>query len=200
MDTGSFERLPVQDADICYARHVDLGQPPESLLRQLIATVPWRAETVVLWGKRYAQPRLIAWYGDDGARYTYSGIQLAPLPWTPALADLKQRIESIAGVTFNSVLLNYYRDGHDSMGFHSDDERELGPAPVIASISLGEQRTFILKHRMKRDVRPVRLSLASGSVLLMRGDTQKCWKHGVEKEKRVCAPRINLTFRRILTA
>jgi alkylated DNA repair dioxygenase AlkB len=101
-------------------------------------------------------------------------------------------------VDFNSVLLNYYRDQRDSMGFHSDDERELGERPIIASLSLGEERTFILKHKTKKHLKTVRLILASGSLLLMKGGTQRYWKHGINKESRPCGPRVNLTFRRIL--
>src|SRR4029453_18711713 len=100
---------------------------------------------------------------------------------------------------FNSVLVNYYRDHHDSMGLHSDDEPELGRWPIIASLSLGEERTFILRHKTRRDLKDFRLRLASGSLVLMKGGTQHCWKHGIEKEKRSCGPRINLTFRRICT-
>src|SRR5439155_25401348 len=125
----------------------------------------WRSERVVLWGKQIVQPRLIAWYGDAGRSYAYSGIQLHPMPWSATLLDIKSRIECVVTSRFNSVLLNYYRDNRDSMGFHSDDEPELGKQPVIASLSLGEERTFILKHKTSK-VRPVHLRLASGSLLL----------------------------------
>jgi alkylated DNA repair dioxygenase AlkB len=113
------------------------------------------------------------------------------------LLDIKSPVEAIAGDKFNSVLLNYYRDHRDSMGMHSDDERELGKLPLIASLSLGGERTFILKHKTRKDLKPVRLKLASGSLLLMKGETQRHWKHGIEKETRPCGPRVNLTFRRI---
>jgi alkylated DNA repair dioxygenase AlkB len=113
--------------------------------------------------------------------------------------DIKRRVELVAGVAFNSSLLNYYRDNRDSMGFHSDDERELGKRPIIASLRLSEERIFVLKHKTDRTVKSVRLKLASGSLLLMKGDTQHNWKHGIEKERRDCGPRVNLTFRRILT-
>jgi alkylated DNA repair dioxygenase AlkB len=166
-------------------------------MQRLIGDVPWRAEEIVVWGKKYPQPRLIAWYGD-GNEYTYSGIHLAALPWTPLLLDIKGRIEAFVDNSFNSVLLNYYRDNRDSMGLHSDDERELGNRPVIASLSLGQERTFILKHKYDKSVSPVRLKLTSGSLLLMKGETQHFWKHGIDKESRPCGPRVNLTFRRIL--
>lgn len=194
----ALEPLRVPDAEVLYASHVDFGEPDHALLAHLIEAIPWRSESIVLWGKTYVQPRLIAWYGDPGASYTYSGLTLTPLPWTPALLGIKQRVEQLSDAVFNSVLLNYYRDGQDSMGFHSDDEPELGPAPIIASVSLGDERTFVLRHKKKKQLKPIRLPLASGSVLLMRGDTQRNWRHAVEKEQRPCGPRINLTFRRIV--
>jgi alkylated DNA repair dioxygenase AlkB len=195
----TLERIPMPDAEVYYLPELRLTQTAEAVMKQLIDEVPWRGENIIVWGKTYPQPRLTAWYGDNGANYTYSGIHLAPLPWTHTLIDIKNRVEEIAGTNFNSVLVNYYRDHHDSMGLHSDDEPELGRWPIIASLSLGEERTFILKHKTRRDLKSVRLQLASGSLLLMKGDTQHCWKHGIEKEKRSCGPRINLTFRRICT-
>jgi alkylated DNA repair dioxygenase AlkB len=193
------EPIPLQDAEMYYLPHLALAQAPDIVLRRLIDEVPWRAENIVVWGRTYPQPRLIAWYGDAGMIYTYSGIQLTPLPWTKTLLDIKKRVEAVAGMDFNSVLLNYYRDHHDSMGVHSDDEPELGKRPILASLSLGEERTFILKHKRDKALKPVRLKLASGSLLLMKGDTQRYWKHGIDKETRACGPRVNLTFRRILT-
>lgn len=191
------ERLPVQDAEIYYLRTLALSESPNSLARTLAAVTPWRAEKIVVWGKSYQQPRLVAWYGDAGRIYTYSGIQMEPLPWTDGLLDVKRRVEAIAGVIFNSVLLNYYRDHRDSMGLHSDDEPELGWQPVIASVSLGEERTLIFKHKRNVNIKPVRLLLSSGSLLVMRGDTQRNWKHGINKEAKPCGARVNLTFRRI---
>jgi alkylated DNA repair dioxygenase AlkB len=193
-----FERIPMPDADVFYLDRLMLGQTDAQLLQRLIAEVPWRSEEVVMWGRRVPQPRLTAWYGDAGASYAYSGIQLHPLPWTPILLDIRTRIEKTVGSTFNSVLLNYYRDHRDSIGFHSDDEPELGTRPAIASLSLGEERTFILKHKRLKSVGPVHLRLASGSLLLMKGDSQHCWRHGILKESRSRGPRINLTFRQII--
>jgi alkylated DNA repair dioxygenase AlkB len=194
---AGFERIPLTDAEIYYLPELPLAQTAEAVMNQLVDKVPWRAENIVVWGKTVPQPRLIAWYGDKGANYTYSGIHHDPLPWTDTLIDIKTRVEKVADTSFNSVLLNYYRHHRDSMGLHSDDEPELGRRPIIASLSLGEERTFILKHKTRRELKSVRLKLASGSLLLMKGDTQHYWKHGIEKEKRPCGPRINLTFRRV---
>ncbi len=195
------EHIHMQDAEVYYLRHLTLAEAPHIVMAHLIDEVPWRAENIVVWGRTYPQPPLIAWYGDTGKNYTYSGINLSPLPWTQALLDIKSRVEAVARTDFNSVLLNYYRDHRDSMGLHSDDEPELGERPILASLSLGEERTFILKHKRKRKKasKPIRLKLASGSLLLMKGDTQRYWKHGIDKETRPCGRRVNLTFRRILT-
>lgn len=195
----ALQPLQVSDAEVLYASQVDLGAPYEALLSHLIGAIPWRSESIVLWGKSYVQPRLIAWYGDKDARYTYSGLTLTPQAWSPTLLRIREHVERLSEAKFNSVLLNYYRNGQDSMGFHSDDEPELGATPIIASLSLGEERTFILKHKTQKQLKPLRLSLASGSLLLMRGETQRNWRHAIEKEKRPCGPRINLTFRRILS-
>jgi alkylated DNA repair dioxygenase AlkB len=192
-------RLDLPDADISYWRSVDFGAQPDVILRELIEQTPWRTETITLWGQQHQQPRLTAWFGDPGATYTYSGLSLAPLPWTDLLSDIRTRIETLTEGSFNSVLLNYYRDQRDSMGMHSDDEAELGRNPTIASVSLGEQRTLVLKHKFRKELKPVHLPLDSGSLLLMKGATQHHWKHGINKESRPCGPRVNLTFRRIVT-
>jgi alkylated DNA repair dioxygenase AlkB len=189
------ERLPLIDADLLLWRRVDLGRSYDALLQAIIDDTEWRQEEITVYGKPYLQPRLSAWYGD--LAYSYSGIRLEPLPWTPTLLDIKRRVETLVKHQFNSVLLNYYRDQNDSMGMHSDDERELGPQPAIASLSLGEERTFLLKHKSRKDLKTVKLALATGSLLLMQGQTQQYWQHGINKERLACAPRINLTFRTI---
>ena len=195
--TTHLQPLPIPDAEIYYLPTLDLGRSPDEIMHHLIAHTPWRQDEITVWNKRYQQPRLVAWYGDRGAAYTYSGITLTPLPWTDSLLDIKTQVEKVSAITFNSVLLNYYRDHRDSMGFHSDDEPELGIQPVIASLSLGEERTFILKHKTNKLAKPFRLKLTSGSLLLMKGTTQQNYKHGIAKEARPRGPRINLTFRRI---
>lgn len=176
---------------------MDLGADPDLILKELIEQIPWRTETINLMGKEYRQPRLAAWFGDAGASYTYSGLSLEPLPWTDLLSRLRGRVEALAGASFNSVLLNYYRNHRDSMGMHSDDEPELGQNPTIASVSLGERRTLVLKHKFRKELKPVHLPLDSGSLLLMKGATQHNWKHGINKVSSPCGPRVNLTFRRI---
>lgn len=169
----------------------------DEVLLALIESTPWRAEDVVVWGKHYQQPRLTAWYGDDGCTYAYSGIAMQPLPWTSLLRELRSVVENACSARFNSVLLNYYRDQRDSMGMHSDDESELGQRPTIASLSLGEERELRFAPRRSKQLRPVSLSLPSGSLLLMKGDTQRNWKHGIAKSGRHMKPRVNLTFRQI---
>jgi alkylated DNA repair dioxygenase AlkB len=195
-DTAS-ERLAVPGAELHFLRALDLGAPADEVLHCLIAETPWRQDDVTVWGKTHKQPRLVAWYGDEGATYTYSKLTLEPLPWTELLADLKRRVEAASGEAFNSVLVNYYRDGNDRMGFHSDDEPELGPNPVLASLSLGEERAFVLKAYRDKSLKPVRIRLPSGSLLVMKGETQANWRHGIEREAHANGPRINLTFRRI---
>jgi alkylated DNA repair dioxygenase AlkB len=197
--SGELELLDIPDAEIYYSPRVDLGADPDLILEQLIEEIPWRTDVINLMGKQYQQPRLTAWFGDAGASYTYSGLSLEPSPWTDLLSTLRSRVEALAEASFNSVLLNYYRDHRDSMGMHSDDERELGKNPTIASVSLGERRTLVFKHRFRKELKPVHLTLESGSLLLMKGATQHHWKHGISKLSQPCGPRVNLTFRRIFS-
>jgi alkylated DNA repair dioxygenase AlkB len=187
--------VAIPDGELLFQPRCELGHDPDDLFRLLLAQTPWREESITVFGKTHPQPRLIAWYGDPCASYTYSGIQHEPLPWTQTLAALRDRLQKITGAPYNSVLLNLYRDERDSMGLHADDEPELGPQPVIASLSLGEQRSIYFQHRHRRDVKNLNLPLPAGSLLVMRGATQRNWKHGLRKLSRSCGPRINLTFR-----
>ncbi|MFN2425507.1 MAG: alpha-ketoglutarate-dependent dioxygenase AlkB [Candidatus Binatia bacterium] len=187
----------VPEAEVRLRASLPLGVPPEEVLARLIEETPWRSEKIAMWGREYVQPRLVAWYGDPGAVYAYSGTRYEPHEWTPLLGDLRRRVEDAAGASFNSVLLNYYRDHRDSMGMHSD-EPELGPEPVITSLSLGATRTLVLRHRTVRSVKNVRIPLESGSLIVMRGPTQHRWQHGIAKLARPCGPRVNLTFRKII--
>jgi len=179
----------------------------QSLFLQLQADVPWQQERIRMMGKWVLQPRLTAWYGDADAHYTYAGLINQPLPWLPVLSSLRKRIENEFGRPFNSVLLNCYRDGRDYMGWHSDDERSLGPDPVIASLSLGAERRFSFRpktnHLTKQKIDALQsdqtdLGLKSGSLLLMTEGVQAFYKHALPKALRVRDARINLTFRQII--
>ncbi|GAB3554175.1 alpha-ketoglutarate-dependent dioxygenase AlkB [Noviherbaspirillum agri] len=196
--TGAFEEIAMPDADVRLMPAFYCKPLSEQYLHQLLDEIAWRQEKIVLWGKGHLQPRLSAWYGDAHSRYSYSGVALTPLPWTDTLLRIKEDIEHATGHRFNSVLLNLYRDEHDSVGWHSDAEPELGKMPVIASLSLGATRVFRLRHRTRKDLKPVSIELNDGSLLLMAGTTQRFWQHAVPKERSACSRRINLTFRTIL--
>jgi alkylated DNA repair dioxygenase AlkB len=189
------ERLKLPDAEIYLQRSLVLEPPADQLLNLLIEATPWQQEKITVYGKQHLQPRLSAWYGSAGSDYGYSGIRLRAMPWTQVLLEIKARVEGVAETEFNSVLINYYRDHNDSMGMHSDDEPELGRQPVIASLSLGEQRTLVLRHKFRKDLASIKLVLNPGSLLIMKGITQACWKHGISKQRISCGPRVNLTFR-----
>jgi len=170
----------------------------DQALDRLWQELEWSQKEIVLFGRRVMQPRLMAWYGDPEAVYRYSGLTLAPLAWHPLLKRLRDRIEHVTGSRFNAVLANAYRDGRDSMGWHSDDEPELGDAPVIASLSLGATRRFLLRRRDHGSAkRPpsIVLVLDHGSLLLMQGDSQRVYQHALPRTQRPVTLRINLTFR-----
>ena len=156
----------------------------------------WQEEYIKIYGKQIKVPRLVCWYGDPGANYRYSGVTHEPLPWTQELVVLRNKINELTGHQFNSVLGNLYRGQNDSMGWHADKEKELGINPVIASLSLGEARLFKLQHNKTKEI--VDVILEPGSLLLMQGAIQHHWRHCVPKVKRALAPRINLTFRKII--
>ncbi len=185
--------IPLEDGALAMLAQLPLSFSNEQVLARLIAETDWRCELVTVWGKQHRQPRLTAWHGE--AAYAYSGLTLVPLPFSALLLEIKAAVELACDRRFNSVLLNYYRDQHDSMGMHSDDEAELGPEPAIASLSFGATRTFILRHKTTR--RTLKLDLTSGSLLLMAGSTQANWSHGMNKQSRPAGPRVNLTFRNI---
>ena len=189
-DDARLVPIPIEDGELAMLAQMPLPASPAGVLEQLIQETPWRAQTIVLYGKRFLQPRLTAWFGE--ASYTYSGLTLAPAPMTPLLNCLRSSVEDLTGHRYNSVLLNYYRDGADSMGMHSDDEPELGPRPAIASLSLGATRTFILRHKLNK--RTVKIDLTDASLLLMAGELQKYW-YGINKTAKPTGARLNLTFR-----
>lgn len=197
--TRQFEPIELPDADVSILHEIEMPVPYDQVLQKLMEQTKWRQENVRIYGKEYQQPRLVALYGDSGKKYDYSGISLHPLPWTDLLREIKRRVEDCTEARFNAVFLNLYRDHNDSMGFHSDDEKELGKNPVIASVTFGATRIFKLKHKFNKDVPFVKIPLESGTVLLMKGATQHCWKHGIDKQKEPCGPRVNLTFRTLLS-
>jgi alkylated DNA repair dioxygenase AlkB len=192
-----FQRLDLVDADVSLMCDAFADTEASRFFGELRRGLEWRQEEVTIFGRRHAVPRLVAWHGDTGARYTYSGTPHEPLPWTPALERVRRRVQELTGLEFNAVLLNLYRDGRDGMGWHADDEAELGPDPVIASVSLGAARRFCLRHRRHKGLR-TEVRLPHGSLLLMSGATQRNWVHAVPKTALPVGERINLTFRRVV--
>lgn len=189
------QALVIPDAEVLYFPHAFSSAESDGLLSDLISNIGWRQEKIKIYGREIPQPRLSAWYGDAGAIYTYSNITNHPLPWTEALRTIKQRCEELSKAQFNSVLLNYYRDGQDSMGWHQDNEPELGAQPMIASVSFGAMRRFQFRHKKRKDLETINIDLEHGSLLLMRGTTQQFWKHQLPKTTQPIGARINLTFR-----
>ena len=175
------------------------GDESDALFSFLMKTTPWRQDEIKIFGKSILQPRLSAIYGDHGISYTYSGLKMPVNSWTEELEVLKDKVEGKSQSQFNLVLINLYRDGNDSMGWHSDDEKELGKNPMIASISFGENRNFKLRPKKNNpDGQSFSINLESGSLLIMKAETQHFWQHSIRKSKKVLGPRINLTFRKIL--
>ena len=184
------------DAELTYHAHWLDSVTADAWLSALLGETPWAQPSVQLYGRQYPVPRLVAWYGDAEASYRYSGLTHRPLAWTPRLAEIRARVEAAVGQSLNGVLLNYYRDGQDSMGWHSDDEAELGRNPLIASLNLGGKRRFDLRRKGSNRIEHS-LLLEHGSLLVMAGPTQHHWQHQVAKTRSPCAPRLNLTFRLI---
>jgi alkylated DNA repair dioxygenase AlkB len=182
-----------RDGLVTYDPYFLSPEVADRAFHSLLSGTTWSQEFLKMYGRRIPFPRLTAWYGDSGAAYTYSGIRNEPHAWTPDLRELRDRIARRIGVRFNSVLLNQYRYGADSLSWHADDEPELGNEPVIASLSLGVLREFQLKHRVDGEL--ITVPLENGSLLVMSGETQRHWRHRVPKERNVKSARINLTFR-----
>jgi len=162
-------------------------------LQILISEIEWKQESMNMYGKQVAFPRLTAWYGDNDKPYSFSGITLAPKIWTKELLEIKEKIEQLSKLKFNSVLLNRYRSGNDSISWHTDAEKELGQNPVIASVSFGATRTFQLKHKETKE--KLDIELTHGSLLIMQEELQHFWQHQIPKTKKNISERINLTFR-----
>ena len=188
--------LNLPDAEVYFDPQFYAKEESDLYFRQLMDEVNWKQESIKLFGKLLPMPRLTAWYGDKG--YTYSGLLNEPQQWLPVLQELKKSVEKASGQEYNSVLLNLYRTGQDSMGWHSDDEAALGNEPSIASLSFGAERRFSFKHRSRKDIKPQSINLTNGSLLLMQGPTQHHWLHQVPKTAKPVQPRINLTFRKVV--
>jgi len=168
-------------------------QEADEHFKTLLNEIEWQQESMTMYGKTIPFPRLTAWYGDNDKPYSFSGITLTPKKWTNTLLQIKQQIEPKAQTTFNSVLLNLYRNGNDSISWHTDAEKELGPNPIIASVNFGAKRKFQLRHKETKE--KIELKLTHGSLLIMRGELQHYWQHQVPKTKLPVKERINLTFR-----
>jgi alkylated DNA repair dioxygenase AlkB len=189
--------------DLCPGAWIDfwpeLVPAHEEWLDKLLRELPLAGETYRVAGRTVAAPRLVSWHGDPGSDYVYSGVRHQPAAWTPALAELRALVERQSGLSFNSALANYYRDGEDGMGWHADAEPEVGPTTHdrwIASLSLGAPRRFVLRHNRRRDDRR-EFELGRGSLLIMRGTTQTHYRHAAPKTARPVGPRLNITFRHI---
>jgi alkylated DNA repair dioxygenase AlkB len=189
------EIIPLQGADIRYDANA-FASRSDALFEALHRETPWEQHRLRIFGRDVGSPRLSCWVGDEGTAYKYSGTLFEPHAWTPTLAALRDELAERFDLRFNSVLANLYRDGRDSMGWHSDDEPELGREPLIASVSFGVERRFRFRSRETKRV-VLAIDLASGSLLVMRGATQRLYHHDLPKTARAGA-RINLTFREVI--
>jgi alkylated DNA repair dioxygenase AlkB len=186
-----------ENLEIDIYQDFSLDQKKNLWFKSCLHDLNWEKGFIKIFGKTHQIPRLQSWYADNGIEYTYSGKKLKRHNWNETLIEIKGEIEKITSFKFNSVLANLYRDGNDSMGLHSDDEKELGINPVIASLSLGESRDLYFKHKnMKKSLN---IPQKDGQLIVMYGETQKYWKHEIKKTKKIKKPRINLTFRNIIT-
>jgi len=186
------KNLLSRDGEIFFFPELFTEKESARFFASLRDDIEWKLEPVVIFGRKIMQPRLTAWFGSSD--YSYSGITMKPHAWTGTLLQIKRRIEPLAGVIFTSALLNQYRNEKDSVGWHRDNEKELGRNPVIGSVSFGETRTFHLRHCRDKSLKKS-IELTSGSFLLMRGETQHFWEHSIPKMSRPAGPRINITFR-----
>ena len=188
------KEISIPDGELRLYPHFFSPEERKTFFNHLKEDVNWQQEEIKLYGRTIPLPRLTAWFGDEGKTYMYSGITVEPEPWTSTLSAIKRRIEEVSKGTFNSVLLNYYRNERDSVSWHSDDEPELGENPIIGSVSFGDVRTFQLKHKTDKSLK-ISKDLPDGSYLEMAGSTQHHWLHQIPKRTRKIGPRINLTFR-----
>ncbi len=196
LSSNGFQRIDLAGAELTLDPAWLPSAEADALFDALLTGVVWEVHRIRMFGREIDSPRLSCWIGDPGAAYTYSRTRFEPHPWLPELRPIRTRLRETLGIDFNSVLANRYRDGRDAMGWHSDDEPELGLRPVIASISLGATRRFALKPRAEGGHR-LALDLPHGSLLVMGGDTQTHYRHALPRTARPVGERINLTFRRI---
>jgi len=187
-------KFTVPDASIEYYPNFFGEERANELFEKLQHEIPWQQDNITVFGKSHPQPRLTALFGNEGKPYRYSNIVMQPNPWNALLMFIKNEIEELCNENFTTVLLNYYRDGKDSNGWHADNERELGRNPVIASVSFGAERFFHLQHNSIKEQK-LKINLEHGSLLLMKGETQHFWKHQIPKTAKPIGPRINATFR-----
>lgn len=187
-------QIAMPEAQAVYHPAPDLGLSPDELLMRLRREVPWEQHTVRIHNQIIPQPRLSSWHGSVIHGYASLAHMLIPHPWSPLLARLRDRVEMICGAKFNSMLANLYRDGNDAIGWHADDEPELGPTPLIASLSFGSERRFDMR-RKDDHTKVVRITLEHGSLLIMSGGMQQHWQHAIARTTQVTGERINLTFR-----
>jgi len=188
------QQLHLPDADIVYYPNFIHSAEATTIFQTLKKETPWQQDDIKVFGKVYAQPRLTALYGTNQKSYCYSNIEMIPQKLTPTLTNLKNRVDKICVTRFTTMLLNYYRDGKDSNGWHADNEKELGTNPMIASLSFGQERFFHLKHRTDKTLKH-KLLLQHGSLLVMKGTTQHHWLHQIPKTAKQIQGRINITFR-----
>jgi alkylated DNA repair dioxygenase AlkB len=188
--------LHLQDAEIIYYPHFFDSDQANLIYAELLQEIAWQQDEITIYGKTHPQPRLTALYGNEGKSYSYSNLKMQPHPWNMLLQKIKYYIEAVAETQFTTVLLNQYRDGKDSNGWHADNEKELGINPIIASVSFGAERVFQLKHNTNPELKK-NIILEHGSLLLMKGTTQHFWKHQIPKTTKTIGTRINLTFRTI---
>lgn len=186
---------PMVDASVLYREDFINPAQASELYQKLRENLVWCQDSIKMYGKSVKIPRLQAWYGEPEAKYSYSGLNMTPIPWSQPLLDIKNKVEAECAQAFNSVLANWYRDGQDGMGWHTDNEPELGKDPVIASVTLGQARDFDFRH--VNNGQKVRMVLQNGSLLVMKGKTQAYWQHCLPKRKNLINGRINLTFRNI---
>ena len=194
--SGGCERIKLAGGGLRYWPAYWRAADADDIHQTLVRDVVWRQQTIRMFGKPILEPRLSAWYGDPLAVYRYSGATRHPLPWTTTLDAIRAKSVSATNLELNACLANLYRDGQDSMGWHSDDERELGDRPIVVSASFGAPRRFCLRHRTSKE--RFELTLGHGSLLVMEAGTQTDWKHAVPKTKKEIGSRVNLTFRRIV--